>query len=175
MTLSPRLRKVLLTAHVVSSVGWLGATVVFLALAIIGLTSSDDQTVRGAYLVMKPAAWFALVPFAFATLLTGIVQSIGTAWGLFTHYWVLFKLLIAVVATMVLLVYTATFSSVAAVAADPEANLEAVRNFSPPLHAALALSLLLVATVLAIFKPRGMTRYGRRTQAGRRAALSGLG
>jgi hypothetical protein len=31
------------------------------------------------------------------------------------------------------------------------------------LHAAAALLLLLVATTLAIYKPRGMTRYGQRT------------
>jgi hypothetical protein len=48
-------------AHVASSVGWLGAVVVFLAVAVIGLTSQDPQTVRGAYLVMEPAAWFVLV------------------------------------------------------------------------------------------------------------------
>ncbi|MDP8974391.1 MAG: DUF2269 domain-containing protein, partial [Actinomycetota bacterium] len=60
--MTPRLRKFALTAHVVSSVGWFGAVVVFLALAVIGLTSQDAQTVRGAYLVMEPAAWLVLVP-----------------------------------------------------------------------------------------------------------------
>jgi ABC-type anion transport system duplicated permease subunit len=61
----------------------MGAVVVFLALAVIGLTSQDDQTVRSAYLVMEPAAWFVLVPVAFASLLTGIVMSLGTVWGVF--------------------------------------------------------------------------------------------
>jgi hypothetical protein len=78
MTMSPRLRKVALTAHITSSVGWLGAVVAFLGLAVVGLTSQDAQTVRGAYLVMEPAAWFVLVPLAFASLLTGLVQSLGT-------------------------------------------------------------------------------------------------
>jgi hypothetical protein len=162
MTMAPALRKFALTAHVASSVGWLGAVGVFLALAVLGLTSQDAQTVRGAYLVMEPAAWFVLVPLAFASLLTGIVQSLGTRWGLFRHYWVLFKLLITVFATIVLLIYMETFSFMAGVAADPSADLGAVRNASPGLHAALALLLLLVATVLAMYKPRGMTRYGRR-------------
>ena len=83
MTMSPRLRKVALTAHVTSSVGWLDAVPVFLGLAIIGLTSQDVQTVRGAYLVMGPSARFVLVPLACASLLTGLTQSLGTAWGLF--------------------------------------------------------------------------------------------
>ncbi|MCA1853167.1 MAG: hypothetical protein LC647_12440 [Beggiatoa sp.] len=164
MIMPPRIRKFALTAHVTSSVGWLGAIVVFLALAVIGLTSQDAQTVRGAYLVMEPAAWFVLVPLAFASLLTGLVQSLGTTWGLFRHYWVLFKLLITVFTTIVLLIYMETFSFMAGVAADPSADLGAVRNASPGLHAALALLVLLVATVLAVYKPRGMTRYGRRKQ-----------
>jgi uncharacterized membrane protein len=164
MTMTPRLRKFALTAHVTSSVGWLGAIVVFLALAVVGLTSQDGQTVRGAYLVMEPAARFVLVPLAFASLLTGLVQSLGTEWGLFRHYWVLFKLLINVFATIVLLTYMETFRFMAGVAADPSADLGVVRNASPALHAALALLLLLVATVLAVYKPRGMTRYGWRKQ-----------
>ncbi|QIN84517.1 DUF2269 domain-containing protein [Rubrobacter tropicus] len=162
--MKPRVRKFALTAHVASSVGWLGAVVVFLALAVVGLTGRDAQTVRGAYLVMEPAAWFVLVPLAFATLTTGIVQSLGTKWGLFRHYWVLFKLLITVFATVVLLVYMETFGYLAGVAADPTADLGVVRNPSPGLHAALALLVLLVATVLAVYKPRGMTPYGRRKQ-----------
>jgi hypothetical protein len=164
MTMTPRLRKLALTAHLAFSVGWLGAVAAFLALAVVGLTSRDAQTVRGAYLVMEPAAWFVLVPLAFASLLTGIVQSLGTTWGLFRHYWVLFKLLITVFATIVLLIYMETFSVMAGVAADPSADLGVVRNASPRLHAALALLVLLVAMVLGVYKPRGMTRYGWRKQ-----------
>jgi uncharacterized membrane protein len=127
----PRLRKFALTAHVTTAVGWLGAVAVFLAIAIVALTSDDSQTVRGAYLVMEPAAWSVLVPLAFASLVTGIVQSLGTTWGLFRHYWVLFKLLITVVATIVLLAYMATFRAIASTAADPSVDLDAVRNASP--------------------------------------------
>jgi len=164
MTMPPRLRKLVLTAHISTTVGWLGAVVVYLALTLVGLTSQDAQTVRGAYLVMEPAAWYVLVPLAFASMLTGIVQSLGTTWGLFRHYWVLFKLLINVVATIVLLTYMETFSLMAGVAADSSADLGMVRNASPRLHAALALLVLVVATVLAVYKPRGMTRYGQRKQ-----------
>jgi hypothetical protein len=164
MIMTPRLRRFALTAHVTFSVGWLGAVVVFFALAVVGLASQDPQTVRGAYLVMEPAAWFVLVPLAFASLLTGLVQSLGTTWGLFRHYWVLFKLLITVFATIVLLIYMETFSFMAGVAADPSADLSVVRNSSPMLHAVLALLLLLVAVTLAVYKPRGMTRYGWRKQ-----------
>jgi hypothetical protein len=164
MTLSPRVRKFALTAHVASSVGWLGAIAAFLALGIVGLSSRDAETVRGAYLVMEPAAWFVLVPLAFASLVTGLIQALGSTWGLFRHYWVVFKLLINLFATILLLMYMETFSSMADVAADPRAEVGAVRNISPVLHSTLALLLLVVATVLAVYKPRGLTRFGRRKQ-----------
>jgi uncharacterized membrane protein len=164
-------RRLALTAHVACSVGWLGAVAGFFALGLVGLTSEDPQTVRGAYLVMEPAAWFVLVPLAFASLVTGLVQSLATPWGLFRHYWVVFKLLINVAATTVLLIYMETFRVMAAVAADPSADLAEVRNASPVLHATAALLLLLVATTLAVYKPRGMTRYGRRKQPELRGEL----
>jgi hypothetical protein len=91
-------------------VGWLGAVAGFLALAVAGLTSQDAQTVRAAYVTMELTGWFVLVPLALASLLTGLVQSLGTTWGLFRHYWVLAKLLINVFATIVLLLYTQTLS-----------------------------------------------------------------
>ena len=170
MTMTPRLRKFALTAHVTCSVGWIGAVVVFLALAVVGLTSQDAQTVRGAYLVMEPAARLVLVPLAFASLLTGIVQSLGTTWGLFRHYWVLFKLLITVLVTTILLIYMETFGFMAGVAGDPSADLGGVRNSSPIIHAALALLMLLIATALGVYKPRGMTQYGQRRQPPHRQA-----
>jgi uncharacterized membrane protein len=162
MIMSPSVRKFALTAHVTSSIGWLGAALAFLAVAGVGLTSPDAQTVRGVYLVMEPAAWLVLVPFAFASLLTGLVISLGTTWGLFRHYWVVFKLLITVFSTTVLLIYMETFRHMAGVAADPSAEIEMVRNASPALHAVLATLLLLTATVLAVYKPKGLTAYGRR-------------
>ncbi len=162
--MSPGVRKLALTAHVISSVGWLGAVGAFLALGIVALTSDDARTVRGAYLVMEPAAWFILVPLAFASLLTGLVNSLGTAWGLFRHYWVLFKLLINVFATIILVMYMQTLGDLADVAAATTASgdhLGGLRSPSPVLHAGVALLLLLVATTLAVFKPAGVTRFGR--------------
>lgn len=165
MTLKPGARKLALTAHVVSSVGWLGAVVTFLALALAGLTSENADTVRAVYLAMESVGWFVLVPLSVASLLTGLVQSLGSAWGLFRHYGVVFKLLINVAATIVLLLYMETldhFARVAAVASDTPEVPDALRSPSPLIHSALALLLLLVATVLAVYKPRGVTPWGQR-------------
>ncbi|WP_219465515.1 hypothetical protein [Nonomuraea rhizosphaerae] len=158
-TMRPGLRKLVLTAHITASTGWLGAVLVFLALAVIGVTSPDSATVRAVYRVMEPAAWYALVPLAVASLITGLVQSLGGAWGLVRHYWVLFKLLINVGALAVLLMYTATLGSLARLAAAADADMRVLRGPSAVIHSSLALVLLLLATVLAVYKPRGRTPY----------------
>lgn len=172
MTMTPWLRKLALTAHVTASVGWIGAVVAFLALAAIGLTNQDPQTIRGAYLVMRPAAWLVLIPLALASLLTGLASSLGTTWGLLRHYWVIFKLVLNLFASLVLVVYLETFELMADAAANPSVDLGSVRNPSPLLHAALALIVLLVAAVLGVYKPRGMTRYGWRKQHERETATA---
>ncbi len=167
--MAPPLRKFALTAHVVSSVGWLGAVVVFLGLSIVGMTSPNAETVRAAYLAMESIGLFVLVPFSIASLLTGLVQSLGTKWGLIRHYWVVAKLLINVAASLVLLMYTQTLASLADLAAA-NAELGMLRSPSPVLHAVAGLVLLLAAAGLSVYKPRGMTRYGWRKQQRQRRA-----
>ena len=170
--MTPAWRRVTFTTHITFSIGWVGAVLTFLALAIIGFMSDDQAKVRGSYLLMAPAAWFVLVPLAHASLLSGIALSLGTPWGLFRHYWVVLKLGITMFATAILLIYMGTFRQMAGVAADPVADLAAVRDASPIVHAVLALILLVVATVLGTYKPFGMTAYGRHKQGEQRLARS---
>jgi hypothetical protein len=162
--MTPRLRKFALTAHVVFSVGWLGAVVAYLALAIAGLTGGDAQTARAAYLSMESIGWFVIVPSCVAALMTGLVQSLGTEWGLFRHYWILAKLLLTVVATVVLLLHmpaVSRMSDVAAGATWSPADLVAPR-IQLVVHAAGGLLVLLTATALSIYKPWGRTGFGLR-------------
>lgn len=173
--MTPALRRLAYTTHLTTSLGWTGAVLVFLALAVIGLTSDDAVVVRGAYLLMAPAGWFVLVPLAHASLISGIVLSLGAAWGLFRHYWVVVKLALTAFATVVLLAYMGTFRQMAGVAADPVVDLDAVRNASPIVHSILAFVLLMVTTVLGVYKPFGMTTYGRRLNEQRRGAAPELG
>ena len=116
LTSRPRLRKTALTAHVVASVGWLGAVAVFLALSVVGLVSSDPEVVRSVYISMETAGWYVLIPLSVASLVTGLIQSLGTRWGLFRHYWVITKLVINLISTAVLLLYMRSLESFADIA-----------------------------------------------------------
>ncbi|GGL58642.1 hypothetical protein [Planomonospora parontospora] len=172
MIMAPRLRKFALTAHVTVSVGWLGAVVCFLALAVAGLIGEDAQRVRAAYLAMEFITWFAVLPLALASLLTGVISSLGTAWGLFRHYWVLVKFLLIIFATAVLLLQVEPIGSMARVAAETSLAGTALGEMrvSLVIHSGGGLLVLLAATVLAVYKPRGRTRYGRRKQDEQRPA-----
>lgn len=172
MIMTPGLRKLALTTHVASSVGWFGAVAGFLALAVAGVTSQNVQTVRASYLAMELIARLVIVPLAFASLVSGLVQSLGTTWGLFRHYWILAKLLITVLATVVLLLKMKPIGFMAGAAmatlspADPHGlGIELV------VHAAGGMLLLLAALTLSVYKPRGMTGYGRRRQREERIVL----
>lgn len=170
MTMSPSLRRLALTAHVTSTVGWLGAIAGFLALAIAALISTDTQLVRGAYLAMELTGWYVLVPLCVGSLATGLIMSLGTPWGLFRHYWVLVKLVITVLAAVILFMFTQTLEQLGVMARDTTLTINELRNPSPVLHSGLAVLALLVNTTLSIYKPKGTTKYGRRKQREQRRA-----
>jgi hypothetical protein len=162
--MTPGVRKLALTAHVTVSVGWLGAVAGFLALASAGLTSQDPHKVRAAYLAMELTGWDVIVPLSLASFITGLIQSLGTTWGLFRHYWVVIKLLINVFASVLLLVHmkpTTYLAGVAATTTMASADLRGLR-IQLIADAGAALAILLVATVLSVYKPRGLTPYGWR-------------
>src|SRR5262245_4178676 len=166
MTMTAPVRKLTLTVHVTASVGWLGALAVFFAHALASVISQDEQMVRAASLAMGLTTWFVILPLSFVSLTTGLVQALGTAWGLFRHYWVFFKLLLTAVATIVLLLKLAPISylaNAAAKATSSSADLIGLRT-SLMIHAVGGLLVLLAAATLAVCKPRGMTWYGVRKQ-----------
>jgi hypothetical protein len=173
------LRKLGLTAHLISSLGWLGAVASFLVLSIAGLTSRNAETVRGAYVAMNLIGQFIIVPLSLAALLTGVVQSLGTHWGLFRYYWVLVKLALTIGATSLMLLHQLTAVaeaarrvSTAAAGTFPEVG----RRLSIQLvgDAGGAVVVLLVITALGVYKPWGRTPYGRRKQQEeRRPVLEG--
>jgi uncharacterized membrane protein len=166
----PLLRKAVLTTHVVTSVGWLGAVVAYLALDVVAVTGRDVEVVRAAFVAMELVVSGAVVPLALASVVVGVVNALGTSWGLVRHYWVVVKLLLTVVAAVVLLLQVPTVRLLA----------EAARSGSDPrelpgtlAHSIGGLVVLVVVTVLSIYKPRGLTRYGWRRQQAERGDRRG--
>lgn len=172
MRMTPGLHKFVLAVHLTFSVGWIGTVAAYLPFDVAVVSSQDAQTLRAAYFAMDSIITWAIVPFAFASLITGLVISLGTKWGLFRHFWVLISLLLTVVAIVVLLNEAQVVSRWADIAADPRTSSDALRSLgSSLLHSVGGLVVLLVITVLNVYKPRGLTRYGWRKQYEERARL----
>jgi hypothetical protein len=174
MTVRPGLRKFALTAHLTFSVGWIGAVVAYLALGVSAVTSQDAQAVRAAWIAMELTGWCVIVPLALAALLSGLIMSLITPWGLFRHYWVLIALALTILATVILLLHMPTVSSLAEVAR--EADGATLRGLGGDLlHPGLGLAVLLAIMVLNVYKPRGLTRYGWRKQQEQRRRPAATG
>ncbi len=161
--MAPGLRKVALIVHLVFSIGWIGAVVAYLVLGISAVTSKDVPTVRAAWIAMELIGWSAIVPLACGSLLTGVVMSLGTPWGLLRHYWVLITFVLTVFSVVVLLLHMPTVSALADGAR--EADDAALAGLGGDLfHPGIGLLVLLVVTALNVYKPRGLTPYGWRKQ-----------
>jgi hypothetical protein len=164
--MTPALRKLTITAHVAFSVGWLGAVAAFLVLSIAGLTSHDAEVVRGAYLSMDLISRFIIIPLCLAALVTGLIQALGTPWGLFRYYWIAMKFGLAVFATIALLIHQFAVMAVAAKRVSGSATEALFSADLAPLKTelvrapSLAILLLLVVTTLGVYKPWGLTPTG---------------
>jgi hypothetical protein len=117
---------------------------------------------------MDLVTWSVIVPASLASLVTGIVSSVGTPWGLLRHYWVVVKLLLNVVATLLLLLHTRPVGDLATAAVRGALAAGSFRALRVDLvvDAGGGLLALLAATALGLFKPKGLTRYGWRKERG---------
>ena len=170
MIMPPGVRKFALTAHITFSVGWIGAVVAFLALVVAAMISRDAPMLRATWIAMELIGWHIIVPLSLASLLTGLVMSLGTPWGLFRHYWIVAKLLINILSTLILLVHMQPISHLAGIAAETtfSAGEHLQLRIQMVIASAAAVLALLVATALGVYKPRGLTPYGWRKQQERR-------
>jgi hypothetical protein len=190
----PGLRKFTLSAHLACSVGWIGAVVAYLALVFAAMNTPDAHILRAAWIAMGLMIQYAIVPLALAALLTGIIMSVGTRWGLFRHYWVLFSLALTVFAVVILLGHVPDVTTLADAAIQTDTALIAEQQSGDNaegsthadsahlagqlaaglsgelFHAGIGLLVLLVVQVLNVYKPRGVTPYGWRKQNEEREA-----
>jgi hypothetical protein len=157
--MSPTARKTVLTFHVATSVGLIGAITGFLALAVAGLLSGDASTVAAAYPAMQVTTWFVILPLAGATLAIGTLESVTTPWGILRHYWIVWKLGITVVAVVVLVLQLNVIDFMAEAASAALADRYLHERMSLVAHGAGGVLVLLVPLALSVFKPRGTTRF----------------
>jgi hypothetical protein len=167
MLMPPALRRAALALHVIISVGWIGAAMAYLALGLAAAASDRPFTVRAAWVAMELTGLYVIVPLGCLALLTGLALSLGTAWGLIRHYWVLIAFILSSAALAVLVLHMPSVSAAAATARTSD-DRAVLAMGGDVLHPALGLVVLVVVAVLNLYKPRGLTRYGVRRRAEQR-------
>src|SRR5215813_5020919 len=91
-----RARNTLLTAHIMISVGLLGDSAGFLAVAIRAARAGSAAVMVEMVKVLKMFTWTFGVPLSFGALLSGLTLGLGTRWRVLRYPWVTTKLLLMV-------------------------------------------------------------------------------
>ena len=164
--LAPGTRKALVAAHIVVSVGLLGLSTALFVLATVGAFTSDLATAQAAYRSMAIFTRGVVQPVAILTIVTGVILSLGTKWGLFQHTWIVVKLVLTV-ATILNGMLNLGPTVQQAIALTANASAGAPPDLGSTALVAMAVPgvnvlMLGAATVISVYKPWGQMRRGRR-------------
>jgi uncharacterized membrane protein len=154
--LRPKTRRALLSLHVMSSVGLLGASSALLFLGITATTTGDPELAHSAYRFMSMFGFVFGIPLSFSALITGVVLGLGSKWGVLRYPWVTIKLGLLV---------TTILSGALVIGRVSEQMADGTGGSETQLLAAASYNVvaLVTATILSIYKP------GRRRGPARRA------
>ena len=166
--LGARTRKGVLVVHIVSAGVWIGIDVV-MAVVIFTALLADDNTKALCYRALELFAVWPLLTAGLVCLASGVVLGLGTKYGLVRYWWVAIKLVLNIVLTALVPIALRPEVAKAAeqgwrFAAGEPASLVVGNLIFPPIVSPTA---LLLAAVLAVFKPWGRIR--NRTAAQRDA------
>jgi uncharacterized membrane protein len=160
--MGPRIRKTVLVVHVLASVGWFGAVAAFIALAVAGLGGGDAEGVAGVYAAAQVITWYVILPLGILSFISGIVQGLGTQWGLVRYWWVFIKLVLTTGALALLVVHIQVVdraaSHIGTGAMAGMSGLDEVR-LQLVVDSAGAVAVLVITTLLSVVKPRGRTPF----------------
>ena len=160
--MSRRRRKLVLTLHVGTSVGWLGAAIAMTVLLVAGLVTRNPALRHSAFTFMHVYDLAVMIPLGYLALITGALLSVGTNWGLLKHWWIVTKLVL----TVAVLVFAGVFTSgwvlegVARTAEDPMADLGVLA--AQLVANVVAFNVVFwTNTTISVFKPWGPTPRGQ--------------
>lgn len=157
-----RTRRITLTAHLVSSLGWLGLDVVLLTLGVHAAADPADR--HAAYVMTQLLLNTLLLPLGLTSIGTGLLLMRVGPWRFRRDHWATAKLVISVVGTaaawFALRPRAASAAAATAPGADPGQLFAGLYAPGPTLIIApiVACALYLTATVLGVYKPARAAR-----------------
>ena len=164
--LGARTRKGVLVVHIVSAGAWIGIDVVMGVLVFTALLAANEGARALCYRALELFAVWPLIVTGLVCVASGVVLGLGTKYGLVRYWWVAIKLVLNIVLTALVPFALAPEVSRAAeqgwrFAAGEPASLVVGNLIFPPIVSPTA---LLIAVVLAVFKPWGRIRKRTATQ-----------
>ena len=171
--LAPAWRKALLVLHVVSGISWMGVDIALLALLLTARTTDDATLVFSALNAIRIIVPLAVPSLSLSILVTGVLLGLGTTWGLFRYWWVLVKLILSLIMTLLVFVSLVPGVNQMALLDISITSADAMRASAgsvttglmyPPVVSFLMLG---TATVLSIFKPWRRTPWSRAADKGK--------
>lgn len=178
--LPPAWRKGVLVLHVISGICWMGVDIAVFILLLKARSSDDPALVVSGFNAIRMFVPIAVPPLSLSILITGVLLGLGTTWGLIRYWWVLVKLCLSLIMTV--LVFVSLVPGVNALAKLDLTTIsaDAVRAslgdaptqlLYPPIVSFLMLG---TATILSIYKPWRRTPWSRETATGRNTGLKSV-
>jgi uncharacterized membrane protein len=144
------MRRALLTAHILCSVALLGDVAGFLAVAIRAETTDDPALAAASYELLEMFSIVFGIPLSFGALITGVLLTRVTKWGIRRHRWVTVKL--GLIVSVILMGSFVLGPTTARMQEGADAGLMLILGSA---YDVLALSL---AVGLSVYKPRIRSR-----------------
>lgn len=91
-------KKWLLSLHILFSAIMLGTSVTFLILSITAVSSNDSGLILSCYKAMHVLSTTSVRASFIGTIVTGLLLSVWTHWGLVKYYWIIAKEILSLVA-----------------------------------------------------------------------------
>lgn len=165
--LTPPARKAVMVLHAICGIGWMGVDIAVFILLMTARTTTDSALVVSGFNAIRMIVPIAVPPLSLGMLATGLLLGLGTRWGLLRYWWVLVKLVLALI--MVVLVFLSLVPGVNSIAvlsttgvsADAlRAGLGSISDqlLYPPV---VSFAMLGTAAILSIFKPWRRTPWSR--------------
>lgn len=143
---SPTFFKLMLTLHIIVSVGLLGDSAGYLAVAIHAANVPDPLAARESYRILQLFAFMFGIPLSFAALITGLWLTFITKWKLLQYPWVTIKFLLIISVILIgALVLKGGMDAMLSGGGGAERKLIAGASYD-----VLALT---IAVILGVFKP----------------------
>ena len=153
-----RTRQLLVFAHVVLSLGWMGAGAANVVLTSTAAVTGDVELRRACYLLVREIDTWLVIPGAFGALVSGLVLSLVTPWGLATYWWVLLKLGLTVGVIVFSTFSVGVWVEESVLLGTAESPVATALVVGP----AASLASFLLMTWASVVKPWGRTPWSRR-------------